>query len=107
MYNWSCIRHEGKGLELIGPTIIDESCHSSEILRCIHVGLLCVQDQATNRPTMLDVSTMLSSETVQLLPPKQPAYLINIVQEKSSKVSEIKPENCSINNVTISKMEAR
>ena len=94
-------------MELIGPTIIDESCHSSEILRCIHVGLLCVQDQATNRPTMLDVSTMLSSETVQLLPPKQPAYLINIVQEKSSKVSEIKPENCSINNVTISKMEAR
>ncbi|KAL4626178.1 hypothetical protein ACB092_05G077200 [Castanea dentata] len=105
-YAWQ-LWNEGKGLELIDPTIIDESCPSSEILRCIHVGLLCVQDQATDRPTMLDVATMLSSETVQLLPPKQPAYLINIVQENSSEVSEIKLENCSINNVTISKMEAR
>ena len=99
--------NEGKGLELIDPTIIDESSPSSEILRCIHVGLLCVQDQATDRPTMLDVATMLSSETVQLLPPKQPAYLINIVQEKPSEVSEIKPENCSMNDVTISEMKAR
>ncbi|KAM3747468.1 hypothetical protein ACB098_05G037500 [Castanea mollissima] len=105
-YAWQ-LWNEGKGLELIDPTIIDESCPSSEILRCIHVGLLCVQDQATDRPTMLDVATMLSSETVQLLPPKQPAYLINIAQEKPSEVSEIKLENCSINDVTISKMEAR
>ena len=99
--------NEGKGLELIDPTIIDESCPSSEILRCIHVGLLCVQDRAIDRPTMLDVATMLSSETVPLLPPKQPAYLINIVQEKSLEVSEIKLENCSINDVTISEMKAR
>nr|XP_023910663.1 G-type lectin S-receptor-like serine/threonine-protein kinase CES101 [Quercus suber] len=105
-YAWQ-LWNEGKGLELIDPTIIDESSPSSEILRCIHVGLLCVQDQATDRPTMLDVATMLSSETVQLLPPKQPAYLINIVQEKPLEVSEIKPENCSINDVTISEMEAR
>ena len=99
--------NEGKGLELIDPTIIDKSCPSSEILRCIHVGLLCVQDQATDRPTVLDVSTMLSSETVELLPPKQPTYLINSVQEKSSKISKIKPDNCSVNNVTILEMEAR
>nr|XP_023874422.1 G-type lectin S-receptor-like serine/threonine-protein kinase CES101 [Quercus suber] len=105
-YAWQ-LWNEGKGLELIDPTIIDESFPSSEILRCIHIGLLCVQDQATDRPTMLDVATMLSSETVQLLPPKQPAYLISVVQEKSSEVSEIKLENCSINDVTISEMKAR
>ncbi|XP_050285809.1 cysteine-rich receptor-like protein kinase 28 [Quercus robur] len=105
-YAWQ-LWNEGKGLELIDPTIIDESSPSSEILRCIHVGLLCVQDQAADRPTMLDVATMLSSEIVQLHPPKQPAYLINIVQEKSSEVSEIMPGNCSINDVTISEMKAR
>ncbi|KAL4625493.1 hypothetical protein ACB092_05G030400 [Castanea dentata] len=105
-YAWQ-LWNEGKGLELIDPTIIDESSPSSEILRCIHIGLLCVQNQATDRPTMLDVATMLSSETIQLLPPKQPAYLINIVQEKSSEVSEIKTESCSINDVTISEMKAR
>nr|XP_023890086.1 G-type lectin S-receptor-like serine/threonine-protein kinase CES101 [Quercus suber] len=32
--------NEGRGLELIDPTILDESCPPSEVLRCIHVGLL-------------------------------------------------------------------
>ena len=72
-------------MELIDPTIIDESCPSSEILRCIHVGLLCVQDQATDRPTMVDVVSMFSNETLQLSSPKQPTYL-----EDEYEFSEIK-----------------
>ena len=102
MYQAWQLWNEGRGLELIDPTILDESCPPSEVLRCIHVGLLCVQDQASNRPTMLDVVTMLSNETHQLFPPKQLAFFINTVQEESSDVSKIKPRKCSINNVTIS-----
>ena len=107
MYQAWQLWNEGRGLELIDPTILDESYPPSKVLRCIHVGLLCVQDQASNRPTMLDVVTMLSNETHQLFPPKQPAFFINTVQEESSDVSKIKPRKCSINNVTISEMEAR
>jgi hypothetical protein len=99
--------NEGKVLELIEPAILDESYPPSEVLRCIHVGLLCVQEQATDRPTMLDVVSMLLNETYQLSSPKQPAFFINIIAEGSLEVCEIKPENCSINDVSLSEMEAR
>ena len=93
-------------MELIDSTILDESCPTSKLLRCIHVGLLCVQEHATDRPTMLDVVSFLVNENLQLSPPKKPAFYINTI-EKESEVYEIKPENCSINNVTVSEMEAR
>ena len=98
--------NEGKGLELADPTIVDESCIPSEVLRCIRVGLLCVQDQAADRPTMLDVVSFLANETIHLSTPKQPAFFINTIT-KELEVSEIKTKNYSMNDVTISKLEAR
>ncbi|XP_059075559.1 cysteine-rich receptor-like protein kinase 10 isoform X2 [Cryptomeria japonica] len=46
-----------------------------EALRCIHVGLLCVQANATFRPVMSDVITMLSSSSVTLPNPSKPAFV--------------------------------
>uniref|UniRef100_A0A7N2LV46 Uncharacterized protein n=1 Tax=Quercus lobata TaxID=97700 RepID=A0A7N2LV46_QUELO len=45
-----------------------------EMLRCIHVGLLCVQEIAKDRPTASVVVSMLKSEIVDLPHPKKPAY---------------------------------
>ena len=91
---------------MIDPTILDESYPTSEVLRCIHVGLLCVWDQATDRPAMLDVVSMFSNETLQLPSPKQPAFFIHtVVRELEDSMIEL--ENCSLNDVTISVMEAR
>ncbi|KAL4626172.1 hypothetical protein ACB092_05G076800 [Castanea dentata] len=104
-YAWQ-LWNEGKGLELMDPTIQDESFIPSEVLRCIHVGLLCVQDQATDRPTMLDVVSFLANETIQLSTPKQPAFFINTIT-KELDVSENKSKIYSVNNVTISKLDAR
>ncbi|KAM4100312.1 hypothetical protein ACB094_05G058600 [Castanea mollissima] len=104
-YAWQ-LWNEGKSLELIDPTILEESRPPFEALRCIHIGLLCVQDQAKDRPTMPDVVSMLSNETLKLSSPKQPAFFTNTNAEDLG-VSEIKPKNCSINSVTISVMEAR
>ncbi|PON60774.1 hypothetical protein TorRG33x02_283470, partial [Trema orientale] len=42
-----------------------------EILSCIHVGLLCVQD----KPTMSNVITMIADEAVSLPDPKPVAFL--------------------------------
>uniref|UniRef100_A0A2N9FRE9 non-specific serine/threonine protein kinase n=1 Tax=Fagus sylvatica TaxID=28930 RepID=A0A2N9FRE9_FAGSY len=95
-YAWQ-LWNEGKDLELIDPTIVDELCPQYEVLRCIHVGLLCVQDQATDRPTMLDVVSMLSNETLQLSRPKQPAFFINTVPEEESEGFVTKPNTCFIN----------
>ncbi|GMY06228.1 G-type lectin S-receptor-like serine/threonine-protein kinase CES101, partial [Fagus crenata] len=104
-YAWQ-LWNEDKVLELLDPTILDESCPPSEALRCVHVGLLCVQDQAIDRPIMQDVVSMLSNETLQLPPPKEPAFFNNIITEEFED-SEIKPENYSKNNITVSEMEAR
>ena len=106
MYQAWQLWNEGNGLELIDPTILDKSCPTSVVLRCLHVGLLCVQDQATDRPTMLDVISMLSNETLQLSPPKQPAFFINTVVRELED-SMIESKNCSLNDVTISEMEVR
>ena len=56
---------------------------------------------------MLDVISMLLNETFQLSSPKQPAFFINTIAEESLEVCEIKPENCSVNDVSLPVMEAR
>uniref|UniRef100_J3MLP5 Uncharacterized protein n=1 Tax=Oryza brachyantha TaxID=4533 RepID=J3MLP5_ORYBR len=47
-----------------------------EIARCIHVGLLCVQENPASRPTMSAVNVMLSSGTVSLQAASRPAFYI-------------------------------
>ncbi|XP_059075557.1 cysteine-rich receptor-like protein kinase 44 [Cryptomeria japonica] len=46
-----------------------------QVLRCIHVGLLCVQANAALRPVMSDVITMISSSSVTLPIPSKPAFV--------------------------------
>ncbi|GAY31731.1 hypothetical protein CUMW_284940 [Citrus unshiu] len=56
-YAWQLWK-EGKASELM-EAALDGPCPENELLRCIHVGLLCVQDQAVDRPTMADVVSCL------------------------------------------------
>jgi hypothetical protein len=64
---------EDRRLELMDSTLV-ESYSELQILRCIHVGLLCVQEFAADRPTMSDVISMLTNETTSLPTPKQIAF---------------------------------
>ncbi|KAJ0076147.1 hypothetical protein Patl1_34175 [Pistacia atlantica] len=98
--------NERKGLELIDPGLEDGSSSPNEVLRCIHVGLLCVQDQAIDRPTMSDVVSMLTNESLLLPAPKQPAFYVSDTNEVPE-ITEINSENCSTNNLTVSEIEAR
>ena len=45
-----------------------------KMLRCIHIGLLCVQEDPADRPTMASVVLMLSSFSITLNLPSQPAF---------------------------------
>ncbi|KAK2644246.1 hypothetical protein Ddye_019441 [Dipteronia dyeriana] len=56
-------------------TMISDPLYQSEVLRCIHVGLLCVQEFVKDRPTMSTVISMLNSEILDLPTPKQPAFI--------------------------------
>ena len=55
------------------PTL-GASCDKNQLLRCIHVGLLCVEENAASRPTMLDVISMLANEGMSLPVPTKPAF---------------------------------
>lgn len=46
----------------------------SQVLRCIHVGLLCVQQRPEDRPAMSMVVLMLGSDAMTLPQPKQPGF---------------------------------
>ena len=46
-----------------------------EMLRCIHVGLLCVQEDPQLRPGMEAVVVMLNSRSITLPAPTTPAYI--------------------------------
>ncbi|KAH1247701.1 Receptor-like serine/threonine-protein kinase SD1-8 [Glycine max] len=63
---------EQNALQLIDSSIKD-SCVISEVLRCIHVSLLCVQQYPEDRPTMTSVIQMLGSE-MDMVEPKEPGF---------------------------------
>ncbi|ONI01790.1 hypothetical protein PRUPE_6G158800 [Prunus persica] len=56
-YAWELWK-EGRGLELMDPTLKD-SCTEDQLLRCFQVVLLCVEENAADRPSMSDVVSML------------------------------------------------
>ncbi|XP_022716019.1 G-type lectin S-receptor-like serine/threonine-protein kinase B120 [Durio zibethinus] len=71
-YAWR-VWNEDKAMDLIDPSIQD-SCSPNEVLKCIHIGMLCVQDSAMHRPTMAAVVLMLESETPTRPMPRPPDY---------------------------------
>ncbi|XP_057444037.1 G-type lectin S-receptor-like serine/threonine-protein kinase SD1-1 [Lotus japonicus] len=95
---------DGTPMELI-DTFLEDSCVLSETLRCIHIGLLCVQHQPDDRPTMAFVLIMLNSENA-LPQPKEPIFFIEKVSIKEKSTSDSKTSS-SANEVTVSIMEPR
>ncbi|KAM3371395.1 hypothetical protein ACQJBY_018669 [Aegilops geniculata] len=70
----------GNAMELVDSTIAG-SCPIDEVLRCIHVGLLCVQHHSDARPLMSSVVFMLENGIALLPEPEQPAYFAARNQE--------------------------
>ncbi|KAF7850616.1 hypothetical protein BT93_L5191 [Corymbia citriodora subsp. variegata] len=106
--------HVGDNTEILtsyGRNNIDPSITSGssiEIARCIHIGLLCVQEDMANRPTMASVLLMLNSHSVTLQVPLQPAFFIprgvesnvSSAQDYSSRVFEVNKSRGRSNNLS-------
>ncbi|GJN32605.1 hypothetical protein PR202_gb21120 [Eleusine coracana subsp. coracana] len=63
----------GTVMELVDPSM-NGSFAEGDLLRCIHIGLLCVQGDPVARPEMSSVVMMLGSDTVALQAPSKPAF---------------------------------
>ncbi|RYQ82307.1 hypothetical protein Ahy_B10g100902 [Arachis hypogaea] len=96
--------HEGTILTLVDSSI-GNSYAESEVLRCIHVGLLCVQECAEDRPTMSSVVLMLSSEAALMPRPRNPGFFLRRNHEETSSRNQDKTE--SVNQVTVTLLNAR
>nr|POE83765.1 cysteine-rich receptor-like protein kinase 29 [Quercus suber] len=86
-----CFRNEENGEDLLtyawtnwrnmtASNIIDPTLgvgSTTEIIRCIHIGLLCVQENAADRLTMASVVLMLNSNSITLSVPSRPAFFIH------------------------------
>ncbi|KAL3519540.1 hypothetical protein ACH5RR_017689 [Cinchona calisaya] len=69
-FAWEQWRH-GTPLALLDPTL-NNSCVENEVLKCIHVGLLCIEEDVDRRPMMASVVYMLSDNSVTLPTPHHP-----------------------------------
>ncbi|KAK4595068.1 hypothetical protein RGQ29_018712 [Quercus rubra] len=103
-YAWDLWK-EGEGLELIDPTLGD-SCNEYQVLRCIHVSLLCVEDDAIDRPTISNMLSMLTNDSSQLPLPKKPAFSIGR-KTTVANISKKELEVYTVNGLSISDMDAR
>lgn len=100
--------NEENALELIDECLVG-SCAELEVLRCIHIALLCIQQCPEDRPSMSSVVVMFGSQS-SLDQPKQPGFFV----ERSSLQFDIlntssssNQESCSINEATVSLLDAR
>ncbi|XP_039060303.1 putative receptor-like protein kinase At4g00960 [Hibiscus syriacus] len=107
--NWN----EWTALEFVDPILRDGS--RSEIMRCIHLGLLCVQENIAYRPTMASVVLMLSSYSMSLPVPSRPAFSVNTNTETATmsdllplfNQSEREAIQDSVNEASISELDPR
>ncbi|CAN1167752.1 G-type lectin S-receptor-like serine/threonine-protein kinase RKS1 [Linum perenne] len=78
-YVWSLWR-EGRVLEMVDLSTMGESYSEDQVLKCVQIGLLCVQESPLDRPTMSTIVFMLSNTTI-LPSPKKPAFILPRVHD--------------------------
>ncbi|KAL1363267.1 hypothetical protein AAHE18_03G137700 [Arachis hypogaea] len=96
---------EEKPLELLDE-VLRENCNPSEVIRCIQVGLLCVQQRPEDRPNMSLVVLMLNGE--KMLPkPNFPGFYIDRGVQLQADSSLPNNTLFSANQISITILEAR
>ncbi|GAA0160960.1 transmembrane signal receptor [Lithospermum erythrorhizon] len=86
--------NENRATEIMDATLKD-SFVESEVRRCIHVGLLCVQKLAEDRPSMSSVLFMLGNGVISTQP-SEPGFFM----ERSSGSSIMHPSGKGSFNIT-------
>lgn len=99
---WSLWK-DGKAEKFVDSIILE--CYSlNEFLLCIHVGLLCVQEDPNARPLMSSVVAMFENEATTLPTSKQPAYFVprNCMAEGAREDA-----NKSVNSISLTTLQGR
>uniref|UniRef100_A0A0D9WZW0 Protein kinase domain-containing protein n=1 Tax=Leersia perrieri TaxID=77586 RepID=A0A0D9WZW0_9ORYZ len=78
---WNCWT-KGTVTKMVDQSL--DGFSEKQALRCIHIGLLCVQSDPDDRPHISSVIFMLTRENTELQPPAQPAFFFETESASSS-----------------------
>ncbi|CAN8325668.1 unnamed protein product [Cochlearia groenlandica] len=104
-YTWRLWRN-GSPLELVDPSF-QENDQTIEITRCIHIALLCVQEEVEDRPTMSEIVQMLTTSSIVLAVPRPPGFFFRSRHEEVRGPSMDISALGSIDNASITSVAPR
>ncbi|KAJ8773700.1 hypothetical protein K2173_006350 [Erythroxylum novogranatense] len=87
---------------------LTETYSRNEVMTCIQIGLLCVQEDPADRPTMPKIIKMLNSDSVSDLPmPTQPAFFFGGGTKESSVMPTSQSALVSVDKALITEVYPR
>nr|XP_023885858.1 cysteine-rich receptor-like protein kinase 10 [Quercus suber] len=104
IYAWKNWR-EGTISNLIDPTLSNSPI--TEIMRFIHIGLLCVQENVADRPNMASVVLMINSNSIAITTPTQPASFMRSNVLPATSLQQDIGSNVSVNKASITELSPR
>ncbi|CAH8352113.1 unnamed protein product [Eruca vesicaria subsp. sativa] len=105
---------ENKSLpDLIDPGI-KEDCNIDDVVRYIHIGLLCVQENPADRPTISTIHQMFTTSSITLPLPLPPGFFFGNRSGTTSSSQGLDPSQpssksftCSVDEATITNVNPR
>ncbi|KAG5413728.1 hypothetical protein IGI04_001295 [Brassica rapa subsp. trilocularis] len=106
-YTWR-LWSNGSPLELVDPSFQD-NYQTNEITRCIHIALLCVQEEAEDRPTMSAILQMLTTSSIALAVPRPPGFFFRSRHEQVGRADPSMHMSalCSVDDASITSVAPR
>ena len=101
--NWT----KGTKAEIVDPSLHYNNSSENEVLKCVNIGLLCVQENPGDRPGMSNVMLMLVGKSTTLPAPSRPAFLFRLNDENhahgglNNLLDGSNKSNSSVNMLTI------
>ncbi|KAI3765171.1 hypothetical protein L2E82_15198 [Cichorium intybus] len=102
-YAWKSWQN-GTVPNIIDRTLMTGSSSLQDITRSIHIGLLCVQENSNDRPTMASVVRMLDTFSLSLEVPSEPAFFMHSTITIDPQMPLL---SFSVNDVSVSELVPR
>ena len=71
-------------MNIVDPSIEIQKEEESEVTRCIHIGLLCIQEKVDERPKMATALLMINGDLTDFPKPSQPSFFMNASTKQNS-----------------------
>ena len=107
MWNWFQaydLWKDGRGMEFADASL-DDTSSQCKLLRCMQIALLCVQEDANDRPSVLEISSMLRNGSTLPIPKETAFSREKDVQQPNETI--VQNQEYSVNQATVSHLVAR